>query len=159
MAHWLKPHRAEGFRPLQVFRECLKKVFREYRFWHTCVYIFSAHVVKTSDQGHSRSGHQATSSDLTSEKVWMLVTATPNARSPWNFERLISLPVSIKYISRNFVIDDPRSGRFWDLSITSTSMGESKRHIFWKKTIRNTLKHRFAVRFDSLTQNIGTNDP
>ena len=29
-------------------------------------YIFSAHVVKISDPGHARSGHQVTSSDLTS---------------------------------------------------------------------------------------------
>ena len=38
-----------------------------------CSYIYSAHVVKSSDPGHSRSGHQVTSSDLTSEKVRMLV--------------------------------------------------------------------------------------
>ena len=30
---------------------------------------FHAHVIKVSDPGHSRSGHQVTSSDLTSEKV------------------------------------------------------------------------------------------
>ena len=36
------------------------------RFWHTLSYIFSAHVVKISDPGHARSGHQVTSSDLTS---------------------------------------------------------------------------------------------
>ena len=34
----------------------------------TCSYIFPAHFVKISDPGHSRSGHQVTSSDLTSEK-------------------------------------------------------------------------------------------
>ena len=36
------------------------------RFWYTLLYIFSAHVVKISDPGHARSGHQVTSSDLTS---------------------------------------------------------------------------------------------
>ena len=36
------------------------------RFWHTLSYIFSAHVVKISDPGHAKSGHQVTSSDLTS---------------------------------------------------------------------------------------------
>ena len=51
--------------PLHVFREYLKSG----RFLHACSYIFSAHVVKISDSGHSRSGHQVTSSDLTSEKV------------------------------------------------------------------------------------------
>ena len=35
-------------------------------FWHTLSYIFSAHVVKIADPGHARSGHQVTSSDLTS---------------------------------------------------------------------------------------------
>ena len=39
-------------------------------FWHIySSYLFSANVVKSSDPGHSRSGHQNTSSDLTSEKV------------------------------------------------------------------------------------------
>ena len=35
-------------------------------FWHTCLYICSAYIVKVSDPGHSRSGHQVTPSDLTS---------------------------------------------------------------------------------------------
>ena len=58
-------------------------------------YIFSAHV-KMSDPGHLRSGHLVTSSDLTSKKVWILVIATPTDRSTWNFQRLISVMVSIK---------------------------------------------------------------
>ena len=37
-------------------------------FWHTCSYISFAHVVNISDQGLSRSGHQVTSSDLTSKQ-------------------------------------------------------------------------------------------
>ena len=53
------------------------------RFWLACSYTFSAHFVKISDPGHWRSGHQVTSSDLTSEKVWMFVIATPNDRSRW----------------------------------------------------------------------------
>ena len=53
------------------------------RFWHTCLYIFSTHVVKSSDPGRSRSGHQVTSSNLTSENVWMLVIATLNDRLPF----------------------------------------------------------------------------
>ena len=45
-------------------------------FCHTYAYIFSAHVLKISDRGHSRLGHQGTSStNLTSEKVQMLVIA------------------------------------------------------------------------------------
>ena len=38
-----------------------------------------------SDPGSSKSGHKVTSSDLTSEKVRMLVIATPTEQSPWNF--------------------------------------------------------------------------
>ena len=48
-----------------VFREHLKNGGC---FWHTLSCIFSAHV-KIVDQGHLRSGHQVTSSDLTSYKV------------------------------------------------------------------------------------------
>ena len=35
-------------------------------FSHTFAYIFFAYVVKSSDTGHSRSGHQVTSKDLNS---------------------------------------------------------------------------------------------
>ena len=53
--------------PLVVFREYLKNGGAERRrFWYTLSYINSTHVVKISDQGHSRSGHQVTWSDLTS---------------------------------------------------------------------------------------------
>ena len=64
-----------------------------------------------------RSSHQVMSSDLTSGKVWILVKATPNDRSPWNFQRLISLTVSMQRISRNFDIGNLRSGQVYDLSI------------------------------------------
>ena len=46
-----------------------KRVPPRCRFWHTCLYIFSAQDVKPLDQGHPRSGHQVMPSDLTSEKV------------------------------------------------------------------------------------------
>ena len=53
--------------PPMVFREYLKNGGAERRrFWYTLSYINSTHVVKISDQGHSRSGHQVTWSDLTS---------------------------------------------------------------------------------------------
>ena len=48
---------------------------------HTCLCIVSAHVVKISDPVRPRSGHQVTSSDLTSEKVSMFVIVTPTDRS------------------------------------------------------------------------------
>ena len=77
--------------------------FRRYIiFWRTRSYLFSAYVGKISDPDHSRSGHQVTWSDLTSEKVWMLVLAKQNDGSPWNFQRFISVTVSINCISRNF---------------------------------------------------------
>ena len=53
------------------------------------------------------------------KKVWMLVIATPNDRSHWNFQQLIFVTVSKKCISRNFDIGDPYQFLFRDLSITS----------------------------------------
>ena len=79
------PRRAGGClnTPPAVFRRYLKNGGAERRrFWHTCSCIFSAHVVKISDPGHLRSGHQVTPSDLTSEKIRMLVIATPIDRLP-----------------------------------------------------------------------------
>ena len=64
-------------------------------------------VKKLSDPGHSRSGHQAPSSDLTSEKVWMLVITTPNGRSTWSLQRLISVTIAIKCLSLNFDVGNP----------------------------------------------------
>ena len=127
-------------------------------FLHTCLYIFSAHFVKISDAGHSGSGHQVMSSDLTLEKVLMLVIATPNVRSSWNFQRLISLTVSVKRISRNFYIGELRLGQCCELAITS-QWGQNESHLFWTKTIRNILKHRITGRLDVLSLNIATSDP
>ena len=45
---------------------------------HLFIHFFA--LVKVSDPGLSRSGHQVTTSDLTSEKVWIHVVATPNDR-------------------------------------------------------------------------------
>ena len=73
------------------------------RFWYTCSYITSAHVVKMSDPGLSRSDHQVKSSYLTWEKVWMLVIATSTEWSPWNFQRWIWRTVSIKFIHWIFI--------------------------------------------------------
>ena len=75
-------------------------------YWHTCSYIFSAHFVKISEPGPPWSDHQVRSSDLTSDKFWMFVIATPNERSPGNSQRLISVPVSMKRLYRNFDIGD-----------------------------------------------------
>ena len=79
---------------------------QRHRFWHTLLYNVFAYVVKIWDPAHARSGHQGKSSDLTSQKVWRLVKATLTERLPWNFQRLISISVSIKRISRNFDTGD-----------------------------------------------------
>ena len=65
------PGRAGVFEhPPQVFRQIAGKRLAERRnFWHSCSYIFPSYFVKISDPGHSRSSHQVTPSDLTSEKL------------------------------------------------------------------------------------------
>ena len=69
----------------------------------------------------------------------------------------ILVPVSIKCISRNFDICGPRSGHFCDIFIIS-QWKKDERRLFWKKTIRNTLKHRVTGRLDNLSRNIATNE-
>ena len=128
--------------PFRFFADISKTAARSaavFFFLYTCLYIFSAHVVKIAELGRSRSGHQVTSSDLTSEKVWMLVIATPNVWSSWNYEQLISVPVSIKCISQNFDIHDRRSGQFRNFSVRYKSTGEKK----WKASLleENHSKH------------------
>ena len=81
------------------------------------------------------------------------VVATPNARSPWNFQRLISVTVSINCISQNFHIGDSRSGKFCNLYIIS-KWEKIERRLFWTKTIRNALKHWITGRLDTLSRNI-----
>ena len=88
----------------------------------------------------------------------MFVKATPTEQLPWNFQRLLQTTVSIKCISQNFDIGDLRSGQFCDLSIIS-QWEKNERRLFWKKTIRNTLKHRVTGRLDTLSRNIATSDP
>ena len=51
------------------------------------MFIHHSHTCKILDKGYARSGHQVKSSDLTSEKVWMLAIVTPNDRSLWNLQR------------------------------------------------------------------------
>ena len=138
--------------PPQVFREYLKNGgAQRRRFWYTCSYIISAHVVKISDLGRSRSGHQVTSSDLTSEKVQRLAIATPTERSLWNFQRLIWVTVCIKCISRIFDICDLRSGQFCDLSIIS-QWEKIEMRLFWTNIVQNALKHRFIGKHDTLNR-------
>ena len=56
------------------------------------------------------------------KKVWMLVITTLNARLPWNFQRLLSVPRSIKCKSRTLDIGDQKSGQFCVLSIISQGL-------------------------------------
>ena len=89
MTRAFEPRRAGGGGCLDTL------LFRRYlKYWRTCSYILPAHFVKSSDQGHSRSGYQVTLNNLTSETVWMLGIATPTYRSLWNFQLLISVTIS-----------------------------------------------------------------
>ena len=67
--------------------------------FHTCYEEFRPRSFKVR--------YQVTSNDLTSEKVWMLIKTTPNAQWPWNFQGLISIPVSI------FVLNEMYISEFW----------------------------------------------
>ena len=120
-------------------------------FCHAVFCNLAAHVVKISDLGRSRSGHQVTSSDLTSEKVQRLAIATSTERSLWNFQRLIWVTVCIKCISRIFDICDLRSGQFCDLSIIS-QWEKIEMRLFWTNIVQNALKHRFIGKHDTLNR-------
>ena len=70
-ANWIAPRRAGGcLNTSSGFSQMSQKQRRRAppSFGHLLIH-FSAHIVKISDPGHSRSGHKITSSDLTSEKV------------------------------------------------------------------------------------------
>ena len=71
---------------------------------------------------------------------------------------LMSVPVSMKRISRNFDIGDLESGQFCDLSSIS-QWEKNERLLFCTKAIQNTLKHRVTGRIDTLSRNIVTGDP
>ena len=85
-------------------------------FWNILSYIVSAHVVNISDQSHSRSGHQITSSDLTSVKTATPALAALSDRSLSNFQELIKATACTKFVSRRFDVGDQSSGQFHALS-------------------------------------------
>ena len=97
----------------------------------------------------------------------MLVKATPTERLPCNFQRLIQVAVSIKCISQNFYVGDLRSGQFCDLTASNLTLTLSiisqretiEKHLFWIKTILNTLKRRISGRIGHLNRKITTSDP
>ena len=112
-------------RSLFFFSQTSKKQWsRAPPFFTHCLYIFFAHL-KSSDQGRSRSGHQVTSSDLTSESLNARHPRnyTTTARSPRNFQQLIWVTVSIKCRSRNFEIGDLSTCQFCNISITLKANG------------------------------------
>ena len=143
------------FAPPQFFCRCLKNGFG------TPVYISLSHILWKFQiqvtQGQVTRSRQVASPQ---KKFWVLVIASPRPddRPLWNFQRLISVTVSIKYLSRNFDIGYPKSGKFCNFSILS-QREKIERRLFWTKTVRNTLKHRFTGRFDTLPRNIATSDP
>ena len=71
------------------------------------------------------------------KKIGMLVIAISNDRTPWNFQRLISLKVSLKCLYPNFNIGDLTSGQICDFPIIS-QWEKNERHLFWTKNIQNT---------------------
>ena len=80
----------------------------------------------------------------------MLVIATPYDRSTWNFQRLVSVRVSIKLLYLIFYIGDPGSGQFCNLFITN-QWEKNERRLFWTKTTRTLSKHRFTIQLDLTT--------
>ena len=116
----INPRRAGLFTPPPPLSG-FSRISQRRRFWYTSSYIFSTRVVKISGPGRSRSGHQVTSNNLTWEKFECSL-AILNAQSLWKFQRLISVPASIKCKSRNFYIGHPRTGQFCDLSIIRRKM-------------------------------------
>ena len=74
--------------------------------------ILSAYFLKISVQGHLMSRHQARSSDPTFENICdCAVTEVPKG-STWHFQELIRVSVPTTRLSRNFDINDLRSGPF-----------------------------------------------
>ena len=124
---------------------------------YTCSYIISPHVVKLLDIGRSRSRHPVMSSDLNSGKVWILViyTKCPITLKHWAID--ICTSIYKMYISElRYSWPKVRSIL---RPLHYKSMGENERRLFWKKTIRNTFKHRVTSRLDTLSRNIATSDP
>ena len=67
--------------------------------------------------------------------------SSPNDLSHWNFQRLVSVPVSMKCI---FYIGDLRSSQFYDLSIIS-QWEKNERCLFWTKTFEALSNIRVQV--------------
>ena len=159
-----------GYREAQTFQSlgCASEVFlqkskkrrrRSHPFLETCSCTFSTHV-KISDQSHSRSGHQLTSSGLTSESLNAHHSYT-DWRTLWNFQRLIRITISTKCLSRNFDIDDLRSGQLCDLSITYmyiSQVDKNERRLFRTETIINTLKYSIVGNIDTRNRTIAPSD-
>ena len=71
---------------------------------------------------------------------------------------MIQVTVPIKCISQKFDVSDLRSGSFCGISII-IQWEKIEKHLFWMKTIQNTLKHQDTGRLDALSRNIATSDP
>ena len=105
-------------------------------FFNTCQCIFFARVVDILDIGHSRSGHQITSSDLTSEKKC-------NARYSYTDWPPVALTLSrvdirnsvYKYLSQNLDIGDLRSGQFATSQLCICQWEKIERRLFWTKPL------------------------
>ena len=82
-------------------------------------------------------------------------------RTLWNFQRLIRITISTKCLSRNFDIDDLRSGQLCDLSITYmyiSQVDKNERRLFRTETIINTLKYSIVGNIDTRNRTIAPSD-
>ena len=107
--------------------------------WHTCSYIFSAHIVKILDPSHSRSGS-------TGHFKWPHLRKSLNACHSYT-----DWPIALKLST----IDIRHS--IYKMYVSQWEI--IQRRLFRTKTIQNTLKQRVAGRLDTLNPKIATSDP
>ena len=94
-----------------VFEHPLRLSFFRYSWnliLHSCSDNCSATFLKILGPGHQRSGHQISSSDPTSKKLYNRATATVVDGKIWNFQDLVYYPVPTTCISRIFFFQWPK---------------------------------------------------
>ena len=97
--------------PLRFLAHLFMHLFR------TCCESFRPMSLKVRSPGHVKWLHLRKKKFECSSNNYTL-----NARSPWNFQRLICVTVSIKSVSQNFHISDLRSGQFCDTIVNGRKM-------------------------------------
>ena len=94
---------------------------------------------------------------FTSENVWLLVIATPNVWSPWNFQRLISVPL-YKNVYLGILISVTQGQVNFAASPLQVNGRKMKGASFERKPFE-ALNHRVTGRPDIMSWNIVTSDP